>query len=206
MEEESNAPSPPHVLILPLPAQGHVNSMLKLAELLALAGLHITFLNTDYNQDRLLRHTNVQARFAAFPGFRFKIIPDGLPINHPRGGDHFPEMFNSMKSVTKPLLREMLVSCKLQNHGDSGSSSNSNNIRSGPVNCIIADGSLTFPIDVGNELGIPVIHFRTIGACAFWVYFSVPDMDEAGELPNITSGIFHGTQYCKPTLLVKLIC
>ncbi|KAG2723828.1 hypothetical protein I3760_02G188500 [Carya illinoinensis] len=187
MEEETSNVPPPHVLIFPLPAQGHVNSMLKLAELLALSGLHVTFLNTDYNQDRLFRHTNVQARFGGFPGFQFKIIPDGLPVEHPRGGDHFYEMFKSMNLVTKPLLREMLVSSKLQYYDDSGSIT-ANNIRSGPVNCIIADGILTFPIDVGNELGIPVIHFRTISACAFWIYFSVPDMDEAGELPNITSG------------------
>ena len=51
------------------------------------------------------------------------------------------------------------------------------------VTCIIADGSMSFPIDVGNELGIPVIHFRTISACSFWAYFCIQDMIEAGELP-----------------------
>ncbi|RVW60759.1 hypothetical protein CK203_033589 [Vitis vinifera] len=38
----------PHVLVFPFPIQGHVNSMLKLAELLSLAGLRITFLNSYY--------------------------------------------------------------------------------------------------------------------------------------------------------------
>ena len=47
MEPESKAP---HVLIFPLPAQGHVNSMLNLAQLLSLAGLNITFLNTDHER------------------------------------------------------------------------------------------------------------------------------------------------------------
>ncbi|KAL0002709.1 hypothetical protein SO802_016490 [Lithocarpus litseifolius] len=56
------------------------------------------------------------------------------------------------------------------------------------VTCIIADGSLSFPIDVGNELGIPAIHFRTISACSFWAYFCIQDMIEAGELP--IRGIF----------------
>ncbi|KAK7828075.1 7-deoxyloganetic acid glucosyltransferase, partial [Quercus suber] len=51
------------------------------------------------------------------------------------------------------------------------------------VTCIIADGILSFPIDVGDELGIPVIHFRTISACSFWAYFCIQDMIEAGELP-----------------------
>ncbi|XVE52581.1 hypothetical protein DITRI_Ditri02bG0133100 [Diplodiscus trichospermus] len=39
MEQEQQPLDPPHVLIFPLPAQGHINSMLKLAELFALAGL-----------------------------------------------------------------------------------------------------------------------------------------------------------------------
>jgi hypothetical protein len=51
------------------------------------------------------------------------------------------------------------------------------------VSCIIADGVFSFPIDVGDELGIPVIHFRTISACSFWAYFRILDIIEAGELP-----------------------
>ncbi|KAM4093872.1 hypothetical protein ACB094_06G151900 [Castanea mollissima] len=141
MEPESKAP---HVLIFPLPAQGHVNSMLNLAQLLSLAGLNITFLNTDDNHNRLVLHTNILHRFACFPGFQFKTIPDGLP---------------SLKLVTKPIFREMLCSGQL------------NSATGQSVTCIIADGILSFPIDVGNEIGIPVIHFRIISACSFWVYF-----------------------------------
>ena len=168
MEPESKAP---HVLIFPLPAQGHVNSMLNLAQLLSLAGLNITFLNTDHNHNSLVLHTNILHRFACFLGFQFKTIPDGLPVDHPRAGDHFMELFDSLELVTKPIFREML--CPGQLNSATGQS----------VTCIIADGILSFPIDVGNEIGIPVILFRTISACSFWVYFCIQDMIEAGELP-----------------------
>jgi hypothetical protein len=67
MEQGPNAPPAPHVLVFPFPAQGHVNSMLKLAELLALAGLQVTFLNTDHNHDRLVCYTIVLACFTRFP-------------------------------------------------------------------------------------------------------------------------------------------
>jgi hypothetical protein len=170
MEEGPKAP--PHALIFPLPAQGPVNSMLNLAELLSLAGIHVTFLNTVHNHDRLVRYTNVLARFARFPGFQFKTIPDGLPADNPRAGDHFMELFDSLNLVTKPLFREMLFSGQF----------NSVSSRSS-VSCIIADGVFSFPIDVGDELGIPVIHFRTISACSFWAYFRILDIIEAGELP-----------------------
>ncbi|XP_050250658.1 7-deoxyloganetic acid glucosyltransferase-like [Quercus robur] len=161
----------PHVLIFPFPAQGHVNSMLNLAQLLSLAGLNITFLNTDHNHNRLVLHSNILHRFACFPGFQFKSIPDGLPDDHPRAGVRFREMFDSFELVTIPLFREMLCSGQL------------NTATGRSVTCIIADGILSFPIDVGNELGIPVIHFRTGSACYFLACFCIQDMIEAGELP-----------------------
>ncbi|KAM4093874.1 hypothetical protein ACB094_06G152100 [Castanea mollissima] len=165
-------PKAPYVLIFPLPAQGHVNSMLNLAQLLSLSGLNITFLNIDHSHNRLVLHTDILDRFTCFPGFQFKSIPDGLPADHPRASDRFMEMFfDSITLVTKPLFKEMMLSGQL------------NSATGQSVTCIITDGSLSFPIDVGNELGILVIHFRTISACSFWAYFYIQDMIEAGELP-----------------------
>ncbi|EOY17945.1 UDP-glucosyltransferase family 1 protein, putative [Theobroma cacao] len=84
MDQEQQPQAYPHVLIFPLPAQGHVNSMLKLAEVFALAGLQ-------------------------YPRFKFETIPDGLREDHPRLGDCFMELFEGMELRTKPILREMLV-------------------------------------------------------------------------------------------------
>jgi hypothetical protein len=184
MEEVSKAP---HVLIFPLPVQGHVNTMLNLAHLLSLAGLNITFLNSDYNHNRLLLYTNILARFACFPGFQFKTISDGLPNDHPRAGDRVMDLFGAVDLVTKPLFREMLYSGQL------------NSVTGQSVSCIIVDGILSFPIDMGNEVGIPVIHFRTISSCCFWVYFLIQDMIEAGELP------IKGNYSHSPTFICKLV-
>uniref|UniRef100_A0A0D3GR41 Glycosyltransferase N-terminal domain-containing protein n=1 Tax=Oryza barthii TaxID=65489 RepID=A0A0D3GR41_9ORYZ len=46
------APAPAHVLVFPWPIQGHLNVMLHLAVALAGAGVHVTFLHTDYNLRR----------------------------------------------------------------------------------------------------------------------------------------------------------
>ncbi|GAV56820.1 UDPGT domain-containing protein [Cephalotus follicularis] len=157
---------PPRVLLFPLPCQGNVNSMLNLAQLLSLAGLHVTFLNSDHNHDRLVRYTDIQARFTCYPGFQFKTITDGLPVEHPRNGESFMEMCYALNSVTRPLFRDMLVSGQF-----------------GLVNCIIADGIMGYTIDVADEVGIPIFHFRSISACCFWACFSIPQMIEAGEIP-----------------------
>ncbi|GMI69721.1 UDP-glucosyl transferase 85A2 [Hibiscus trionum] len=165
MDKEQQPQTSPHVLIFPLPAQGHVNSMLKLAELLALAGLKITFLNSDFVHEQLLRHTDVLSRFSKYAGFDFRTIPDGLPDEHPRAGHGFMKIFEFLESTTKPIFKEMMVNIKPR------------------VDCIIADGVLGIAVDVAEELGIPVIQFRTISACCIWAYFAVSDMIQAGELP-----------------------
>ncbi|KAL5708709.1 7-deoxyloganetic acid glucosyltransferase [Ranunculus cassubicifolius] len=161
----------PHVLIFPFPAQGHINCMLKLAELLCLSNLHVTFLNTEYNHLRLHKSTDVGARFACFPRFRFQTISDGTPVDQPRSLDFFSGLLYSIKTVIQPIFKEMLFSGQLI----------SDNMP--PVTCIIADGILTFTIDVAEELGIASIAFRTPSACYYWISFCLPQLIEAEELP-----------------------
>ncbi|THG21616.1 hypothetical protein TEA_007684 [Camellia sinensis var. sinensis] len=163
----------PHVLIFPLPAQGHVNSMLKLAELLCLSDFHVTFLVSDHTHDRLLRHTDVHKRFEHYPKFRFQTFCDGIPAESARSGNDFlTELIVSLKTVIKLFFRELLFRSNCL-------SSETNR----PVTCMITDGVLSFAIDIAEEMGIPIIYFRTISACAFWAYFCIPQLIEAGELP-----------------------
>nr|AUR26631.1 UDP-glucosyltransferase 709L1 [Centella asiatica] len=167
MEKDS---TPPHVLIFPLPLQGPVNSMFKLAELLCLAGIHVTFLVTDHIHSRLLRYSDIHSRFNRYPGFRLETISDGLPEDHPRG-DKFMELFDSLRMNTKPLFKQLLTSGSLV----------SDDLP--PMSCIIADGIMGFTCDVANEVGIPIIYVRTISACCLWVFFCLPNMIESGEIP-----------------------
>lgn len=117
---------PAHVVIFPLPGVGHVNSMLKLAELLSHAGIKITFLNTEYYYDRVIRHSSDGfSRCMQIPGLQFKTVTDGLPKDHPRTPDKFTELIDSLNLAIPPLLKEMVT--------DSNS----------PVNYIIADGYMS---------------------------------------------------------------
>ncbi|KAD7480140.1 hypothetical protein R6Q59_008963 [Mikania micrantha] len=170
MDSQSNSP---HVLIFPFPVQGHVSCMLKLAELLCLSGVNVTFLNSDIIHRRLLRYTDVISRFSRYSGFRFETISDGLPPDHPRSGNRVVDIFDSIKMVTKPMFREMLLPGGCLNCGSRP-----------PISSVIADGIMCFTIDVAKvEMGIPVFLFRTVSASCFWAFYCIPNLIESGDLP-----------------------
>ncbi|XP_022856506.1 7-deoxyloganetic acid glucosyltransferase-like [Olea europaea var. sylvestris] len=171
--QESAQELPPHILIFPYPLQGHVNSMLKLAELLCLYELHVTMLLSDFNHNRLLLHANAKSHFARYPGFRFVTIPDGLPEDHPRSGDRILEILLSLKETGGPEFRRLMESTDCLS--DAGARR--------PITCVIMDGVLSFAIPVLEEKGIPYIYFRTISACSFWAYFCIQEIIDAGEVP-----------------------
>ncbi|XP_019151551.1 PREDICTED: 7-deoxyloganetic acid glucosyltransferase-like [Ipomoea nil] len=160
--------NPPHVLIFPLPLQGPVNSMLKLAEIFCLHDIHVTFLNTHHVHRRLFTFSDAGDRFAKYPNFRFATLPDGLPEDNPRTGDQILELIECIEKVTSPLFREMVTAgAGLQN----------------PVTCLLVDGIFTFAVDVAREIGVPLLYFDTISPCGLWSYMCVPKLIEAGELP-----------------------
>ncbi|XP_058099477.1 7-deoxyloganetic acid glucosyl transferase-like [Magnolia sinica] len=160
---------PTHVLIFPFPSQGHINSMLGFANMLCLAGIDVTFLNTDHTHHRLLRSN--PDLLAARLGIRFRTISDGLPPDHPRPTDRAMDLYDSLRSVTKPLLQAMLAGSGRRPESDDA------------VTCIVADGILSFAIDVANELGIPIFAFHTASACSFWAFFCGPALEAGGEFP-----------------------
>ncbi|XP_059298435.1 7-deoxyloganetic acid glucosyltransferase-like [Lycium ferocissimum] len=153
-----------HVVIFPLPIQGPINSMLQLAELFCLEDLKVTFLNTIHNQERLLRCSNVQSRFEQYDGlFRFVTIPDGLPEEHPRSVEQFGDIISSVQTVAEPFLRDLLVKER--------------------VTCVIPDALSYYAVDIGNEMGVPVIPFDTISPSCLWVYLCLPKLIQAQQLP-----------------------
>lgn len=164
MGRETTAMSP-HVFIFPLPLQGPVKCMLKLAEILSIEGIKVTFLNSHHIQQRLL-HT--QSHFTKYPNFRFQTLPDGLPDDNPRTGDQILNLLQSMEAVSMPLFREMLTSAL-----DSDA----------PATCLIADGVFTFAADVASQIAVPLLYFDTISPCGLWSLLCLPRLIQAGEVP-----------------------
>ena len=146
-QETTVTPPPsPHILIFPVPLQGHVNSMLNLAEILCLSGLHVTILLSDHTHGRLLRHASLDSRFSRYAAaFRVATISDGLPDDHPRSGHRILDIMLSLKEVGGPQFHSLMESSD------------------GCVSCLIMDGRVSsFAVPVVEEMGIPFVYFWTI--------------------------------------------
>ncbi|KAK4734090.1 hypothetical protein R3W88_008351 [Solanum pinnatisectum] len=156
----------PHVLIFPLPLQGPLNCMLKLAELLCLhKEIHITFINTEYIHQRLMNYTDVLIRFEKYPNFKFVTVPDGIPEDNQRNGEQVGKIIEGVEKVSSPLFREMVMTTTCA------------------PTCLIVDGIFTFAVDIAKEAKIPLLYFDTISPCSLWTYLAVPKLIEDGEIP-----------------------
>ncbi|KAL4565844.1 hypothetical protein LXL04_029950 [Taraxacum kok-saghyz] len=159
----------PHALIIPAPAQGHINPFLKLAKILHSKGFQITFVNTEFNHRRLLKSQGSDA-LNGLPSFSFETIPDGLPP--PQNTDATQDVPSLCKSVDETCLnpfRRLLT--KL-------------NDSSSPVTCIVADVLMGFTLDAAMEFDILEIVVWTSGVGSFICLHEYPNLLQKGLMPT----------------------
>ncbi|KAK7824703.1 7-deoxyloganetin glucosyltransferase [Quercus suber] len=165
------AATKPHVVCVPAPLQGHITPMLKLAKLLYHKGFHVTFVNTEYNHNRLLRSRGTNS-LNGLSGFHFETIPDGLP---PSDADVSQDIPSLVKSTIKTCL---LPLCNLISKLNDTSSSNVPLVTS-----IVSDGCMSFTLDAADKFGIPCVLFWTPSACGFLSYMHYRHLVERGLVP-----------------------
>ncbi|XP_058096861.1 7-deoxyloganetin glucosyltransferase-like [Magnolia sinica] len=159
----------PHAVLIPYPAQGHINPMLKLAKLLHSRGFYITFIHTEFNHRRLLRSRGSDS-FSCLDDFSFETIPDGLPPSNRDATQDVAALCHSTRKTCLGPFRNLVT--KLNN-----------TIGIPQVSCIIADGAMAFTLPVANELHIPEVLFWTTSACGFLCYLYYRELIERGFTP-----------------------
>ncbi|RZC45731.1 hypothetical protein C5167_038680 [Papaver somniferum] len=174
----------PHAVFFAFPAQGHVSPMMIFAKLLHRRGFHITFVNTEFNHQRLINSKGPDS-VKGLPDFRFETIPDGLPLpTDLNATQDIPYLFHSIRNyMLLPFLNLIKKLNSSSNNNKSNPSSFSSNDIVPPVTCIVSDGVISFPRKVGKELGIPVVLFWTASACGLMGYLSFPQLVERGLVP-----------------------
>ncbi|WOH04906.1 hypothetical protein DCAR_0624318 [Daucus carota subsp. sativus] len=162
----------PHAMCIPVPTQGHISPMLKLAKLLHHKGFHISFVNTEFNHRRLL-HSRGPAALDGLPDFRYYAIPDGIPPSDPNATQSPPLIFSyTPVHCLKPITS--LVSQFNEANVDSDVP---------PVTCIIADGLMTFALKVADQFRIAKVLFWTASTCGLLAYSQYGQLVERGYTP-----------------------
>ncbi|KAI3775794.1 hypothetical protein L1987_45548 [Smallanthus sonchifolius] len=159
----------PHAVLVPYPAQGHVNPFMKLAKLLHSHGFHITFVNTEFNHRRLIRSKGPES-VNGLPDFRFETIPDGMPHSDRDATQDVPMLCDMTRKTCldpfKELLRRLNSSAGVPE-----------------VSCVIGDGVMSFAIKAAMDLGIPEVQFWTSPLCAFMCFLHYREFIKRGIVP-----------------------
>ncbi|KAH9303123.1 hypothetical protein KI387_014706 [Taxus chinensis] len=134
-----------HAVVVPFPAQGHVNALLHFADLLRERGFFITFVNTEWSEKRMLQSSK---QFSHRSSFRFLSFSDGLPAEHGRT-DQLGELLVTLAKCG-PALEELLC----RDHGDGVP----------PVTCIVADSVMSCTVSVAAKLRMPRVVFWPVCA------------------------------------------
>ncbi|GLJ32696.1 hypothetical protein SUGI_0657810 [Cryptomeria japonica] len=117
-----------HAVLVPFPAQGHVNALIHLAYLLAARGFFITFVNTEWTEKRMFGSIELKSQLHhSKPNFRFLSFPDGLPLELARTS-HMGELFTTL--AKRGHVLEALLCTHTGNDFP-------------PLTCIVSDSSMS---------------------------------------------------------------
>ncbi|GAB2251826.1 hypothetical protein Droror1_Dr00004673 [Drosera rotundifolia] len=163
----------PHAVCIPVPAQGHINPMMKLAKLLHHRGFHITFVNTEYNHKRLLKSRGPSS-LDGLPSFRFEAIPDGKPPSDNPDVTQDASILDTMERTCLRPFMELVGS-----------------LDGPPVSCVIADAVLLFTVDAAEKLGVRIVQLWTSSASSFLGFMHCRDLLDRGLVP------LKGTSPCR---------
>ncbi|PIA50743.1 hypothetical protein AQUCO_01200168v1 [Aquilegia coerulea] len=160
----------PHAVLVPWPAQGHVNPLMRFAKLLHSRGFHITFVHTEFNYKRLIR-SNGPDSVKGLPDFRFETIPDGTPPpSNPDATQSVPLVCDSLRKNGFGPFKDLLE--RLNNNSDLP-----------PISCIIADGVMNFAVKAAEALGLPGFALFTSSGFSFVGYLHSTELIKRGIFP-----------------------
>ncbi|XP_073006476.1 7-deoxyloganetin glucosyltransferase-like [Typha latifolia] len=168
----SMATQRPHAVIFPYPATSQVIPMLKMAKLLHSKGFVITFINSDYNQQRIL-NTEGDDALKGSDTFQFKSIPDGLSASEHESPEYYFELMPSVQKTCPAPLADLLALLRDSSGGDGVP----------PVTCVIYNFLTPFALDVAENLGVPSWVFCSASASYFNGCLHLDELMQRGYIP-----------------------
>ena len=154
-----------HVLVLPFPAQGHVNPLMHLSHKLAQHGFKVTFVNTDFNHKRVVGAMNEKVNLVG-TSVELISIPDGLGPEDDRNylAGLVLAMLSTMPCALEKVIRDI-------NALDGGSNR---------ITGIIADLNMAWALEIAQKLGIKGALLNPSSAAVFALEENMQKLIEDG--------------------------
>ncbi|KAK1273110.1 UDP-glycosyltransferase 83A1 [Acorus gramineus] len=160
------SPTPPHAVVLPYPAQGHVIPLMELSHRLVDRGFNITFVNTHFDHARVVRASLSGPRAETGP-LRLVSCPDGLEPGTDR--DDLGRLTLSIQEHMPGHLEELIQAA-------------SADPEQGPVTCVIADQTMPWALDVAKKMGLRAVAFWPASAVMLATTLNIPNMINDGTI------------------------
>ncbi|KQK05383.1 DIMBOA UDP-glucosyltransferase BX9 [Brachypodium distachyon] len=157
-----------HVLVFPLPYQGHINPMFRLAGILHARGFAVTVFHTQFNAPDPARH----------PEYRFVPVPvaedcDKGVVSGPGAGEGIDGVVSHILALNaaseSPFLDRLRA--VLEEYSRDA------------VSCLVVDGHLLSMVHVAARLALPSLVLRTGSAACFSCFLAYPSLIAQGYLP-----------------------
>ena len=137
---------PPHALVIPYPAQGHVIPLLELAHALVDRGFTVTFANSEFNHRRVVAAAGAdmsESELSLLLDRRIRLVavPDGMEPGEDR--NNLVRLTLLMAEHMAPRVEDLIR----RSGGDAEGY--------GPITCVVADYNLgMWALDVARRTGV----------------------------------------------------
>lgn len=156
----------PRAVLVPFPAQGHINPMMQLALKLVHQGFFISFVNTEYNQSRiaeankttLSHHTMISS----------VVVSDGLPSSDPR--TDIAKLCHVTENVIVPFLDNLIHQIKEEDGVSSV--------------CLVVDALASTALDIAQRHRIPKAVLWTSLTATYALLYNIPALVSSQIIPS----------------------
>ncbi|KAF6982119.1 hypothetical protein CFC21_000551 [Triticum aestivum] len=159
---------PPHAIVIPYPAQGHVIPLMEVAHALADRGFNVTFVNTEFNHARVVASMSNGAG-SGLGRIRLVAVPDGMAPGEDR--NQLVKLTILMAEFMAPRVEELILR--------SGEAAVLDGACPGKITCMVTDYNVGYwAVDIARRTGIRVGAVWPASAAVMVTLLSFPKLIE----------------------------
>ncbi|CAL4927419.1 unnamed protein product [Urochloa decumbens] len=157
-----------HILVLPMPAQGHVIPLMELSHRLVDLGFEVTFVNTEAHHALVVAALQAAGGTSAMAGIHLASISDG--VEHDEDRKDISKLVDSCTRNMPGNLEQLIAGMEVAGRPK--------------VKWLIPDACAWWSFEVAKRLGIRVVPLWPASAACLAISLQIPKLTEKGLLDN----------------------